>query len=787
MTFRVAARTLLQLGAELISSDAVAFYELIKNGFDAGSRVVEVAFTIRIPGRDWEEVREIITAVAGQPCPGEEAVGGVRQDLVERVDREASDVEEFVGRIRHAQDICALQRLFRCANSIVIRDRGVGMSLKMLDEVYLTLGTRFRRVERQQADHDGHPRLTLGEKGVGRLSVMRLGSQLLVRTTQHGDRSWHELRIDWGRFSHDSDELLEAIQIVPSEGPMKENPDEQGTEIRIWGLPHGWRRLDVERLVREEFVRFVDPFAKQRPLMVDASYNGRPIPGASLDRLLFSGAHATMNATFEASGAVGPRVTADIDYRLAGEKKTVSLDAIRLMGIANTTISVLRSIGSFEIQLYWFNRGLLHKIEGVGDQKIIRGLLDQWGGGIAVYRDGFRVNPYGGRDDDWLSLDKDAFRSPSYKLNRQQIVAKLSISAVGNPHLVDQTNREGLQNNDQFAALRAITKHLLEDQLRAFMDAVEERRRMTGEKAVPIEVIEERTRTAEQRLNRALRLLVAAAPEAAAESGIEQSAQELITQVQDAFKQTRSKLAAFEADRERLVLLAGTGLLLEIIAHELHRATSNALVMVNDAARDSRLAPAKTVMNSLGAQLQTLRTRLSLLDDLSVSGRQTKTPFDLIAWVREIVQNHHAQFERHGITAEVRMTPVDGPATMQVKMVRGMVVQLLENLLSNSVYWLSVAKRAAADFEPRIWVTIDTQAKSVAVTDNGPGIELARVEDIFLPFHTTKPPAEGHGLGLYICREIARYHNATLRLSAEPLIHEGRLNTFVFTLGRSAE
>lgn len=36
MPFRVTARTILQLGAELISSDAVAFYELIKNAFDAG-------------------------------------------------------------------------------------------------------------------------------------------------------------------------------------------------------------------------------------------------------------------------------------------------------------------------------------------------------------------------------------------------------------------------------------------------------------------------------------------------------------------------------------------------------------------------------------------------------------------------------------------------------------------------------------------------------------------------------------------------------------------------------
>ena len=49
MTFKVAARTLLHLGAELISSDGVAFYELIKNGLDAGSRVVRLDVLIALP------------------------------------------------------------------------------------------------------------------------------------------------------------------------------------------------------------------------------------------------------------------------------------------------------------------------------------------------------------------------------------------------------------------------------------------------------------------------------------------------------------------------------------------------------------------------------------------------------------------------------------------------------------------------------------------------------------------------------------------------------------------
>ena len=44
--FRVAARTLTHLGAELITSDAIALNELIKNAFDAGSKSVEINFDV---------------------------------------------------------------------------------------------------------------------------------------------------------------------------------------------------------------------------------------------------------------------------------------------------------------------------------------------------------------------------------------------------------------------------------------------------------------------------------------------------------------------------------------------------------------------------------------------------------------------------------------------------------------------------------------------------------------------------------------------------------------------
>ena len=788
MSFRVAARTLLQLGSELISSDSIAFYELIKNGFDAGSKRVDLEFTIRFPGSSWEDCQAALTEAVSEDGHQPAMVDELRDTLTEKLDADAPSADSVLAEIARASTVDDIRRAFDRADTVVIRDSGSGMSMQTLDDVYLTIGTRYRRKEREAA-LSGTPRLTLGEKGMGRLSVMRLGSQMLVRTTQQNDPTWHELRIDWNRFSHDSDELIADVAISPSEGPAKDDPKVSGTEVHIWGSRHGWTQTEVVRLASTEFSRFIDPFATKRPIAIDVTYNGDRVPVPRFDRLLSDAAHATLWAEFTARGRNGqsnaPSVVGEIDYKIVGgAKKKFSIEPYDLASASRTTVSTLRAVGDFRLDLYWFNRGLLRAVEGVGDVKLVRSLLDRWGGGVAIYRDEFRVNPYGGRDDDWLDLDLDAFKAPSYKLNRRQIIAKLAIASAENPNLMDQTNREGLQHNAQFLALRSMVKHILEGVLRTFLEQVDDRNRLA--KIDPIEQLEASARSKGQRVRAALRQLKASAPEAIAETGIIDSVEELLTDIQKSFKQARERLVAHEEERERLVLLAGIGLLIEIIAHELHRATAHALAMVVSAADDPGLASARTMFTSLGAQLRTLRTRLSMLDEVSVSGRQVKTTFDLVSWVRDILENHQAQFDRHQVHAELSVTPPAGPQELTVKMVRGMVVQVLENLLANSVYWLSIQRREDPTFEPRIWIGVDTRERRLTVTDNGPGIELARAEEIFLPFVTTKPPGEGKGLGLYIAREIARYHGATLRLSEERATRAGHLNTFVLSLGKAA-
>ena len=80
----------------------------------------------------------------------------------------------------------------------------------------------------------------LGDKGIGRLSAMRLGDMLRVETTKSGEDHWNILEIDWELFSHSEDMLVQDIQVIPIVGDQKEDTDESGTTIRISKLSSNW-------------------------------------------------------------------------------------------------------------------------------------------------------------------------------------------------------------------------------------------------------------------------------------------------------------------------------------------------------------------------------------------------------------------------------------------------------------------------------------------------------------------------------------------------------------------
>jgi signal transduction histidine kinase len=341
--------------------------------------------------------------------------------------------------------------------------------------------------------------------------------------------------------------------------------------------------------------------------------------------------------------------------------------------------------------------------------------------------------------------------------------------------LIDQTNREGLRDNLQKGALISILKGLLSD-LRTFVNSVDEEVRQ--QEALDFEALEQRVEGAQANLEKTLEEFLGRHPR---ERKVANAIRTLSDELKEIMSQAKELAQGLDQRQSQLVHLAGIGLMVEVLAHELNRATQFTLSLLADAELDEAPAAFRHTMDTLESQLKTLQKRLRVLDPMSTAGRQHKERFELVSWIKEILASHGGQFERHDIRANLRVLPAN--ATLPIRAVKGMVVQVIENLVSNSVYWLKRARIDNPQFKPKIVVTIDAAKRTVLFEDNGPGIEPERKDEIFYPFVTTKPAREGKGLGLYIAREIATYSGGRLYLSERPTAHPRSLNTFVFELG----
>ena len=116
--------------------------------------------------------------------------------------------------------------------------------------------------------------------------------------------------------------------------------------------------------------------------------------------------------------------------------------------------------GPVKIRIFGFDLET-EAVARVGPRMEVRAWLREWSG-ISVYRDGFRVWPYGEPHDDWLRLDQRRVNNPVVRLSNNQVVGFVEISRDGNPELADQTNREGLLHNRAYEDLRRLLYFVLQ-------------------------------------------------------------------------------------------------------------------------------------------------------------------------------------------------------------------------------------------------------------------------------------------------------------------------------------
>ena len=111
-----------------------------------------------------------------------------------------------------------------------------------------------------------------------------------------------------------------------------------------------------------------------------------------------------------------------------------------------------------------------------------------------------------------------------------------------------------------------------------------------------------------------------------------------------------------------------------------------------------------------------------------------------------------------------------------------MFVQVIENLVSNSIYWLDLRRLYDPDFKPSITINIVAPPLKITFEDNGRGIATENKERVFRAFFSLKEKSKRRGLGLFIARDCVEYHGGTLTLDDSINQETGRHHRFLLQL-----
>lgn len=173
-----------------------------------------------------------------------------------------------------------------------------------------------------------------------------------------------------------------------------------------------------------------------------------------------------------------------------------------------------------------------------------------------------------------------------------------------------------------------------------------------------------------------------------------------------------------------------------------------------------------------------LKDMQRLLKEKSRSFLETDLNAFLDTKARTGMQEMSARYKDFAIDLALKLA--DQP--IRVKLLPYEFGQVILDLMSNSFYTLFEKNKTTKGFSPQILIGTQLQDDQVLIRfrDNGKGIPQREVEKLFSPFFTTKPTADGTGLGLYMIKDIVETHRGKIEINSK----EGEYTEILITLPR---
>lgn len=433
-------------------------------------------------------------------------------------------------------------------------------------------------------------------------------------------------------------------------------------------------------------------------------------------------------------------------------------------------------------------------------------------GGIAILRDGFRVRA----GDDWLDLARSMTSGSTYHLRVDNTIGYFALSGEHNFRLTEKSDREGFVGDQYYRGFEEIAK-----KCRDFSNkAQEDVRRGLDQYLREIEISENNaagmsSKAAVKTVKSSASSISAAAKTVAAIAETQRTAiatlnskASSVERADEALGLARQNLATMEklaTDFDKMRDLAAAG---AVVAQEIGMRSEQVAALVESAAvglaargltheLHTHLSEIERSTSFIRKTLQgtefSERVRLQLrhidlarramsgaaaqIDPMLPRTRAVKERLDVAKFIGEYFDARQSDLEREGTRTQV--VRLDG--ALVVRMNRNRLLQVVDNLVLNSRYWLQ-DDGTPASADRLITATVDQ--KGFIISDNGPGVEPKLEETLFELFVTEKPNSEaGQGLGLYIATQLLQLDGCTIELLPERNA-EGRRHKFRVDLSK---
>ena len=821
ISFKVSARTAKLIGRENVATAKGAIIELVKNGYDADS-TFSLVF---IDNHDATYHEEITASDYSQYIDR-----GIPNKLLDSVYHYDKECNTYCENEQVSLDLLEQLKLsLRCLAVIYIIDNGDGMTGQIIRDHWMTIGTD----NKAENIKTRNGRVKVGAKGIGRFALDKLGSKCEMMTFFNPDAYKNESGtiedtsegyrwvVNWEDFDG-TDKTIDTITAT------LENIEGTNFSQIIHSLPFNGniiKALETFDLSHGTILRISEPHEAWDSYTISRIYEDLGVllpPSESNEFTIFL--YATESPT--EFGRVEASICDDYDYKLeahADEHQNVSIRIFRnendteaipatffkrekmqnapytledfkrgywettrtfrelCPGFADIDIDhVFDRIGRFDFTFYYLKRTTNSKEEKRFFYKpcaynLRKAWLEKYGG-IKLFRDEFRVRPYGERRDsafDWLGLGARKAKSPAgiakrnggYKVEPENVAGLVKISRLFNEDFDDKSSREGLQENKTFLLFEELIKNIISifEEDRSYiareLDAYDRERNW-----------EARTREEADRLvQEILKQRELQRPNEQSEGNEQENTfrahLELLAEL---VRQKDEELAQMHEEQKMLRVLASSGLMLASFSHDLSKLN---ITLDTRYQKIERLFETK-VSRSEFDYTEDRKNPFYLLQDARNTDKKIQSWLNFATGVIKKDKRKRRQiylsdyFTRLGETwssffqsrAIAFVFENDNNVSMRVFEID--MDSIFHNLFSNSIEAFNLMKVE----RPRIiYIKVTTTDKQIVIEyrDSGAGLspDIHNPNDIFKPFFTTRRnPSTGEeigtGLGMWIVNSV---------------------------------